>query len=118
MIPVPLRPVHRLVTAVLLSAAALTACADAEPAALVTPPGFQPGATATCLLHQTDQPDRAFAGGAEAEPRYQLQFLAYFTAAGRLPFCDGGPATETDRAWARLYVDLTGNPANVSTVLG
>ena len=77
MIPVPLRPVHRIVATVLLSAAALTACAGAEPAALVAPPGFQPGATATCLLHQTDQPDRAFAGGAEGELRSQLQFLQY-----------------------------------------
>ena len=113
-----LQSARRLAAVVVLSGVALTACASAEPAVLVTPPGFQPGATATCLLHQTDQPDRAFAGGAEAEPRSQLQFLAYYTAAGRLPFCDDGPTTEIDRAWARMYVDLTGNPANVSTVLG
>jgi hypothetical protein len=108
---------RHLAPAVLL-AAGLTACAGAEPAALVTPPGFEPGATADCLLHQTDHPDTAFAGGPAAEPRSQLRFLAYYTAAGRKPFCDGGPATDADRAWARLYVELTGNPAGVAAELG
>ena len=118
MIPVPIYPTLRRLAPVVLLAAALTACAGPEPAALVTPPAFQPGATADCLLHQTDQPDGAFAGGPAAEPRSQLRFLAYYTAAGRKPFCDGGAATDTDRAWARLYVELTGNPANVAAVLG
>jgi hypothetical protein len=113
-----IRTTLRRIAPVALLAAALTACAGSAPAALVTPPGFQPGATADCLLHQAEQPDAAFAGGAAAEPSAQLRFLAYYTAAGRKPFCDGGPATETDRAWARLYVDLTGDPTNVTTVLG
>lgn len=113
-----IRPALRRLAPVALLAAALTACAGVEPAGLVTPSGFQPGATADCLLHQTDEPDAAFAGGTSAEPRSQLRFLAYYTAAGKRPFCDGGPATETDRAWARLYVDLTGNPDNVAAVLG
>lgn len=109
---------RRLATVLLLTLAALTACAGSRPAQLVTPPGFQPGATPTCLLHQTDRPDGAYQGGPDAKALPQLTFLAYYTAAGRKPFCDGLPATEQDRAWARLYADLTQNPAGVATVLG
>ena len=109
----------RLAAALLPAAALLlTACAGQEPATLVTPPAFQPGAEATCLLHQDDLPDATFRGGPDARPRPQLTFLAYYTAAGRKPFCDGAPATDVDRAWARLYVDLTGRPSNVATALG
>jgi len=45
---------------------------------------------------------------------------AYSTAAGKLPFCDGQPATDTDKTWAQLYVQLTGrsNTGSVSTILG
>jgi hypothetical protein len=69
-------------------------------------------------MHQTEQPNTAYAGGADSQPTPQLTFLAYYTAAGRAPFCDGQAATDTDKAWAELYIRLTANPANVSTVLG
>ena len=69
-------------------------------------------------MHQTEQPNTAYEGGPDAQPTPQLMFLAYYTAAGRKPFCDGQPATPTDTAWAQLYTRLTGNAANVSTVLG
>jgi len=43
---------------------------------------------------------------------------AYYTAAGKLPFCDGQPAT--DKTWAQLYVQLVGrsNTGSVGTILG
>ena len=109
---------------VLLLAAATAGCgggpADppAVPAVLVTQPDFRPGAAVTCLMHQTERPDTAYAGGPDSQPTPQLTFLAYYTAAGRRPFCDGQPATATDKAWAEVYVRLTGNAANVSTILG
>ena len=90
--------------------------ADA-PAVLVTQAGFQPGATPPCLMHQT-APNSAYEGGPDSQPPQQLTFLAYYTAAGKLPFCDGGAATDTDKTWARLYVQLTTAAENVSTVLG
>ena len=108
---------------VVLLAAAAVGCGSAPPdqraapAVLVTQPDFRPGGDAPCLLHQAEQPNAAYQGGPDAQPTPQLTFLAYYTAAGRKPFCDGQPATATDKAWAQLYARLTGNPANVSAVL-
>lgn len=87
-------------------------------ATFVTQPGFRPGATASCLDHQTDLPNAAYQGGANGQTLPELTFLAYYTSAGRKPFCDGQPATDNDKAWARLYVQLTTNPGNVATILG
>ena len=105
---------------VLVAAAGCGAPADpaTAPAVLVTQPDFRPGVTPPCLMHQTEQPDTAYEGGSDAQATPQLMFLAYYTAAGHTPFCDGRPATAVDTAWAQLYVRLTGNRANVSTVLG
>lgn len=91
--------------------------ADA-PAVFVTQPGFQPGATPPCLMHQTAQPNSAYRGGPDSQALPQLTFLAYYTAAGKLPFCDAQPATDTDTTWAQIYVQLTNNPDKVVTILG
>lgn len=125
----PARPRRRIVVTVLAAAlaAALVAVivavvtgasgpADA-PAVLITQSDFQPGATPPCLEHQTAQPNGAYQGGDSAQPTPQLTFLAYYTAAGQLPFCDHQPPTDTDKAWAQLYADLTGSTDNVSTIL-
>lgn len=87
-------------------------------AVFVTQPDFTPGATPPCLEHQTSQPTSAYEGGETSQPTPQLTFLAYYTAAGKLPFCDGGAATDTDKAWANLYVQLTTSADNVTTILG
>ena len=91
--------------------------ADA-PAVFVTQPGFQPGATPPCLLHQTAQPNSAYRGGPDSQALPQLTFLAYYTAAGKLPFCDAQPATDTDKTWAQIYLQLTNDPDKVVTILG
>ncbi len=103
----------------------IAACSSAPadpaqaPAVFVTQPGFQPGATPPCLLHQTEQPNSAYQGGESAQTLQELTFLAYYTAAGKEPFCDGQPATDTDKAWGQLYAQLTsGGSGNVSTILG
>lgn len=88
------------------------------PATFVTRPGFRPGATVSCLEHQTGRPNAAYQGGDGAQAMPELTFLAYYTAAGRTPFCDGSPANDDDKAWAQLYVQLTTNADNVSTILG
>lgn len=88
------------------------------PATFVTRPGFKPGAEVSCLEHQTDLPNAAYQGGSSAQAVPELTFLAYYTAAGRKPFCDGGSASDEDKAWAQLYVQLTTNAENVSTILG
>jgi hypothetical protein len=70
-----------------------------------------------CQLHQTDTPTSAYRGGPDSDPSLELPFLAYFTANGDRPYCDGRPSTATDRAWAQLYVELTGNAAAVQRIL-
>ncbi|WP_298799333.1 hypothetical protein [uncultured Pseudonocardia sp.] len=103
---------------VLVSGAGASSDPADAPAVLVTQADFQPGATPPCLMHQTEQPNSAYEGGPDSQPPQQLTFLAYYTAAGKEPFCDGGTATDTDKAWAQLYVQLTTSADNVSTVLG
>ena len=102
---------------VLVSGAGASSDPADAPAVLVTQADFQP-APPPCLMHQTEQPNSAYEGGPDSQPPQQLTFLAYYTAAGKEPFCDGGTATDTDKAWAQLYVQLTTSADNVSTVLG
>jgi len=104
--------------AVLITGAGAASDPAHAPAVFITQPGFTPGATEPCLVHQTEQPNSAYQGGETAQPVPQLTFLAYYTAAGKLPFCDGQHATDTDKTWAQLYTQLTNNPANVTTILG
>ncbi len=115
--------IARRTAIVVLLAVAAVGCGSAPtdpsaaPAVLVTQPDIRPGGDTPCLLHQVEQPNAAYQGGPDAQPTPQLTFLAYYTAARRRPFCDGQPATATDKSWAALYARLTGNPANVATVL-
>jgi hypothetical protein len=80
--------------------------------------GVRPDAAGrSCQLHQTERPTPAYRGGQASEPTLELPFLAYFTANGNKPYCDGGPPNGTDRQWAQLYVKLTGNGAAVRQIL-
>jgi len=89
------------------------------PAVFITQPDFQPGATPPCLMHQTKDPNSAYQDGDEgSQSPLQLTFVAYYTAAGTEPFCDGQPPTDTDKTWANLYVQLTTSPDDVSSILG
>jgi hypothetical protein len=79
---------------------------------------FRTGPARGCLVHQTAAPGSAYRGGVSGDTASALTFLRYYTAHSHAPFCDGSAATSLDRTWARLYVDLTGNPARVRTMLG
>lgn len=80
--------------------------------------GVQPNAAErACQLHQTDAPSSAYMGGQASEPTLELPFLAYFTANGDKPYCDGKPPTSTDKQWAQLYIRLTGNRAAVDRIM-
>ncbi len=88
-------------------------------AVLQTQPGFHPGSAApTCLLHQTEQPSGAYQAGPGQQPEPELTFLAYYTATGNQPFCDGQPPNPVDRSWAQLYAQLTGDTTAVGRLLG
>ncbi|SDY92377.1 hypothetical protein SAMN05661080_05034 [Modestobacter sp. DSM 44400] len=44
--------------------------------------------------------------------------LTYYTANGDKRYCDGKPpTTTTDKEWAQLYVQLTGNTTAVHQIL-
>jgi hypothetical protein len=116
------RPAARVTGALVLLAIALVAgCSGGGPPAQAVfhvQSGVRPQTAARpCQLHQTDAPTSAYRGGPNSDPTLELPFLAYFTANGNKPYCDGRPPTATDRAWARLYVELTGDTAAVQRVL-
>jgi hypothetical protein len=80
--------------------------------------GVRPGAAdQPCQLHQTDDPPTAYRGGPDSRPSLELPFLAYYTANGNKPYCDGTAASDIDRDWARLYVQLTGDAAAVRNIV-
>jgi hypothetical protein len=103
------------------AALALAGCSGGGPPAQAVfhvQSGVQPQTAArSCQLHQTDAPTSAYRGGPKSDPALELPFLAYFTANGDKPYCDGKPPTATDRAWAHLYVQLTGNTGAVRRIL-
>jgi hypothetical protein len=117
-------PRRALLAAVVIALAAgpgLAGCASDEPAreaVFQVQSGLRPDAAGrSCQLHQTDRPTSAYRGGQASEPTLELPFLAYFTANGNKPYCDGRPPSGTDRQWAQLYVQLTGNGAAVRQIL-
>lgn len=117
-----MKPTRLVATALLITLVAgcsstPTDPADA-PAVFATQPDFQPGVVPPCLVHQDKDPNSAYQGGDDAQTPQVLTFLAYYTAAGKLPFCDGQAATDTDKEWATLYGQLTSSTDNVSTILG
>lgn len=111
-----------LVAAGLAAGAVLAGCTGGGPptqAVFHVQPGVAPrAAERTCQLHQTDPPTSGYRGGQASEPTLELPFLAYFRANGDKPYCDGKPPTGTDKEWARLYVELTGNASAVRGILG
>ncbi len=71
-----------------------------------------------CMEHQAEKPGTAYTGGESATTVLVLKMLRYYTANRTVAgYCDGKPASGTDRAWAQLYVDLGSEPANVTRLL-
>lgn len=104
----------------LLTACLLTGCSGGPAAQAVfhVQRGVVPqAAEQSCQLHQTDAPTSGYRGGQASQPTLELPFLAYFTANGDKPYCDGKPPTATDKEWAKLYVQLTGNRVKVQQIL-
>jgi hypothetical protein len=60
--------------------------------------------TLSCMAHQTMAPDAANRPGSSEDPERVLTYLHYYTVNGHKPYCDGNPATATDRQWLALYV--------------
>ena len=83
---------------------------------------FDPGTAAaplTCLAHQSDQPGVAYTAGEGADTAAIFTMLKYFTANKSVTaYCDGKVPTKIDRTWARLYIDLGAEAANVTHIVG
>lgn len=107
--------------ALLIGSLALAGCSGGQPstqAVFQVQQGVQPNAASQpCQLHQTQAPTPDYGGGPHGVTARTLPFLAYYTANGDKRYCDGKPPTATDKKWARLYVQLTGNTAAVSQIL-
>jgi hypothetical protein len=71
-----------------------------------------------CMKHQPQPPGTRYTDDTTKRTDEVLPLLRYYTANGRKPFCDGAGPGDTDRAWARLYVELGADRANVAALTG
>jgi len=108
-----------LVAAAGCSASSSTSASTQHPAAAPIAAFDDQGANPQpCMAHQTRQPTPAYRAGDTAVSALELPMLAYYTANGDKPYCDGRPATAVDRAWLTLYVGDGADPAHVQRQLG
>ncbi|PYC76264.1 hypothetical protein C7C46_22560 [Streptomyces tateyamensis] len=68
----------------------------------------------TCLQHQQQAPGHRYTGGEESDPMSVLTMMRFYTANGTRAYCDGKPATATDRQWTQLYRTLGGDPTHLA----
>jgi hypothetical protein len=67
----------------------------------------------SCREHQRQEPGIRYTGRERSDPGSVLEMMRYYTANGTKAYCDGRPATATDRRWTALYRTLGGDPAHV-----
>jgi hypothetical protein len=70
-----------------------------------------------CLKHQSEVPGARYTDDEMKRTDEVLPMLRYYTANGKKSFCDGKKATEVDKAWAELYVQLGADKGNVANLL-
>lgn len=76
------------------------------------------GQELSCMTHQSEEPGAGYTDPELRETASNLALLRYYTAHGTKPYCDNAAASEADRAWAEIYVELGGTNEKVTTVLG
>lgn len=76
------------------------------------------GAEITCLRHQSQPPGARYTDPAMKRTGEVLPLLRYYTVNGRKAYCDGAGPSDLDKGWARLYVQLGAEGANVAGLLG
>lgn len=103
---------RRYLFATVLALGALAGCSSAP--AVFNDEGQQP---AGCLTHQAGEPGANYTDREQRNTGQVLALMRYYTAFGTMPFCDGAPASDSDRAWAQLYIDLGGPRDKVPAVL-
>ncbi len=78
----------------------------------------QGGQPQSCMAHQKQQPTPAYRAGGTAVSEVELPMLAYYTANGDKPYCDGHPPSAADRAWLALYVSDGAERVHVQRYVG
>lgn len=106
-------PIPRLLPALALALLTTTGCAD-DGGAVFNNEGNQP---ISCIQHQSEPPGTRYTDTERRNTAELLAVLRYYTAHGTKPYCDNAPPTETDRAWAELYVQQGADRANVAPLL-
>lgn len=99
----------------LLALGAVTGCSSStDPGPVFNNEG---AAEVSCIAHQTEEPGARYLDREMRNTSEVLAMMRYYTSHGAKPFCDNAPASETDKAWARIYVDLGGTTEKVPSVL-
>lgn len=70
-----------------------------------------------CMRHQSAEPGTRYTDVNTRDSAEVLNVMRYYTANGAKPYCDGKAATEPDKRWAELYVNMGGTTAKVPSVL-
>lgn len=104
---------------VLAGAGALTGCSgEPDLGPLFDNEG---GQEVACMVHQTARPGLRYTDKATREQLATtaelLPVMRYYTANGAKPYCDDEPATDDDKAWGQVYVDLGGTAEKAASAL-
>jgi hypothetical protein len=71
----------------------------------------------SCMQHQAVTPGPRYMDPGVRRTDETLPMLRYYTVNAKKSYCDGQGPTDADRQWARLYVDLGADRANVAALL-
>ena len=75
-------------------------------------------ADVACMKHQPAPPSANYTDADGGPVNEVMPVLRYYTAHGKKGFCDGKGASDADKAWAAVYVELGADKANVAKLLG
>jgi len=111
----------RSAAVIALASALVSACGGsvhtARPSASAAAPAVtfddQGGARVACLQHQRRSPTAAYDPKQAANSVPLLTVLAYYTANGTKPYCDGKAPSSVDGQWLALYTASGADPAHI-----
>jgi len=110
----------RSAAVIALASALVSACGGsvhtARPSAPAAPPvtfDDQGGARVACLQHQRRSPTAAYDPKQAANSVPLLTVLAYYTANGTKPYCDGKAPSSVDGQWLALYTASGADPTHI-----
>jgi hypothetical protein len=72
----------------------------------------------SCMVHQTEQPGARYTERDMRNTGEVLALMRYYTTNGAKAYCDATPASDADKAWAQVYLNLGGTTEKVPAVVG